>query len=46
LGQKRGKTGLIQFQKVKASKLAMAQYFRRHMTLAERCFCNIPGATK
>jgi very-short-patch-repair endonuclease len=38
---KRGNTGLIQFQKINPSKLALAKYFRSHMTYAERCFWNM-----
>jgi very-short-patch-repair endonuclease len=42
LGQiKRGTTGLIQFQKIKPDKLALAKYFRSHMTYAEKCFWNM-----
>ncbi|MBI4726891.1 DUF559 domain-containing protein [candidate division TA06 bacterium] len=38
---KRGKTGLIQFQKINPTKLQLAKYFRSHMTYAERCFWNM-----
>jgi len=42
LGQiKRGSTGLIQYQKIKPEKLALAKYFRSHMTPAEKCFWNM-----
>ncbi len=42
LGQiKRGTTGLIQFQKIKPDKLALAKYFRSHMTYTEKCFWNM-----